>query len=122
MPGQSIQTDWDMNALKQEAIQNLVRKIPDVISTIEYIAKTHADTNNSVKYLEAEGYKMLLEADAYVKKAQEDRLSISERGNLILQVMDKANDILTNANVPEGAKETYAANLHIWMTTLISKV
>ncbi|WP_248928655.1 hypothetical protein [Paenibacillus hamazuiensis] len=122
MPDKSKQSGLDLDSLKQEALKHLVGKIPDAISTIEHIARTYSDTKNSIALLEKEGYKMLLEADAYVKKAQEDRLSDKQRGDLIIQVMEKANEILTNANVPEAAKGMYAANLHVWMTALISKI
>lgn len=122
MPNQSKTFGNQADALKQEALKNLVGKIPDVISTIEHIARTYSDTQNTIDLLKNEGYKMLLEADAYIKKAQEDRLSDKQRGELIIQVMEKANEILLNANVPADAKGVYAANLHVWMTALIAKV
>ncbi|MCK8825257.1 hypothetical protein [Fuchsiella alkaliacetigena] len=107
--------------LINRAGEEIINKMPDVIDTINDIARINAETDKQVRLIQAEGKKILSEAEAYVKKLGAERDKIKTQGEIIVKTLDKANELLMSANVPDSAKQAYAENLHKWITTIVEQ-
>ena len=109
------------NKVAYEAADQAISKIPNIIDTINDIAKMNAETDKQVRLIEARAKKILVEADAYAKKVRAERDKIKAQGEVIINTLDKVNEALMSSRMPKEAKTAYAENLHKWIPAIVER-